>query len=132
MKKEHDIQTLAVKFLRAQFGDDFIIFAIPNGGQRHPAHAKRLKDEGVLRGVPDLCIPIPCADYSALYIEVKSGNNKLSPAQAALHKLLKSKGNQVLVCYSTKEIILGVYDYFNIVDNRARQEIDTLMEIKEN
>lgn len=33
------------------------ILSIPNGGYRHPNEAKKLKIEGVLKGVPDLFIP---------------------------------------------------------------------------
>lgn len=33
------------------------IFAIPNGGYRNLATAARLKAEGAVAGVPDLCIP---------------------------------------------------------------------------
>jgi len=53
------------------------IFAIPNGGQRSPSVAGRLKVEGVVAGVPDLYIP-----HWRLWIEMKrSTGGRLSKAQ---------------------------------------------------
>jgi len=48
-----------------------MMFAIPNGGQRHPAVAKKLKAEGVKRGVPDVCLPVSRHGFHGLYIELK-------------------------------------------------------------
>jgi hypothetical protein len=46
-----------------------LMFAIPNGGQRHVVVARKLKDEGVKAGVPDIFLPAqatvwlpPCRD----------------------------------------------------------------------
>ena len=47
------------------------LFAIPNGGSRHKLEAKRLKAEGVVPGVPDLCLPVPRLGYHGLYVELK-------------------------------------------------------------
>ena len=34
------------------------IYAIPNGGYRNKAEAKKLKSTGTKRGCPDLCLPV--------------------------------------------------------------------------
>jgi hypothetical protein len=47
------------------------LFAIPNGGQRHPAIAAQLKAEGVKPGVSDLFLSYPSNGYHGLYIEMK-------------------------------------------------------------
>lgn len=49
-------QIAFVTWWRAQRPDNWI-FAIPNGGFRHLATAKKLKAEGASPGVPDLYIP---------------------------------------------------------------------------
>ncbi len=36
-----------------------LLYAIPNGGDRHKAVAAKLSAEGVKSGVPDLCLPVP-------------------------------------------------------------------------
>lgn len=48
-----------------------LLYAIPNGGARHPVVAAKLKAEGVKRGVPDVCLPVPRGSYHGLYIELK-------------------------------------------------------------
>ncbi|MBU0991826.1 MAG: VRR-NUC domain-containing protein, partial [Proteobacteria bacterium] len=48
-----------------------LLYAIPNGGQRHKAIAQKLKMEGVKKGVPDLCLPVAKKPYNGLYIEMK-------------------------------------------------------------
>jgi hypothetical protein len=54
---EHDIQVNCVNYFRLRYPKG-LIFAIPNGGQRNVIVASKLKAEGVLSGVPDLCVPI--------------------------------------------------------------------------
>ena len=48
-----------------------LLYAIPNGGNRHPVTAAKLKAEGVRAGVPDLCLPVPRGTYAGMYIELK-------------------------------------------------------------
>lgn len=54
--KEHDEQVAFVKWFRLAH-PGVLIFAIPNGGARHPAVASKLKAEGVVAGVADLYVP---------------------------------------------------------------------------
>ena len=69
------------------------IFAIPNGGYRHAATAKKLKMEGVKKGVPDLFIP-----EWALWIEMKRTNGgTLSADQRDWIEYLESIGHSVIV-----------------------------------
>jgi hypothetical protein len=49
-------QMLLVQWFRRTY-PDVRIFAIPNGGHRHPAVAAKLKATGASAGVPDLFIP---------------------------------------------------------------------------
>lgn len=74
------------------------LFAIPNGGLRHPVIAKKLKAEGVKRGVPDLCLPVPRAPYSGLFLELKASGGRLSPAQILWLTALNLLGYYATVC----------------------------------
>ena len=58
------------------------VFAIPNGGYRHPATAGRLKAEGVRRGYPDLGLDVARGGFHGLRIELKRRKGGgLSPEQ---------------------------------------------------
>jgi len=90
------------------------IFAIPNGGHRHPKVAQYMKAEGVKRGVPDLCVPFASREYHGLYIEMKYGDNRLSPEQKRYKKYLEENGYLFKVCYSSKEAIDEIFDYLGL------------------
>lgn len=53
--EDHE-QMLLVQWFRRTYAG-VRIFAIPNGGHRHPAVAAKLKSTGTSSGVPDLFIP---------------------------------------------------------------------------
>ena len=76
-----------------------LMFAIPNGGHRHPATAAKLKAEGVKAGVPDLCLPVARGEYHGLWIELKAGRNKPTPPQVQWHMRLSQKGHRVAGCW---------------------------------
>ena len=52
------------------------LHCIPNGGARNIQVARKLKLEGVKKGVSDLFLPTSRGGYHGLYIELKAGNNK--------------------------------------------------------
>ena len=74
------------------------IHAIPNGGNRNMIEATKMKREGVVSGVWDVCIPIPRFGYAGLYIEFKWTGN-LSKEQRDFSELL-SNTHCFAVCYS--------------------------------
>jgi len=70
-----------------------LIFAIPNGEKRAITVAKRLKAEGVVRGIPDLFIP-----QFNLWVEMKRiSGGRLSPEQRAMIVYLEGIGQKVIV-----------------------------------
>ena len=96
---EHDEQVALVRSLRAQ---GCLVFAIPNGGLRDAITAKRLKDEGVLSGSPDLCIVLP--DGKTLWVEMKRRKGgTTSPEQKAIHLKMTDMGHQVIVGHGAKD-----------------------------
>ena len=97
-----------------------LLFAIANGGQRHPAVAAAMKREGVKRGVPDLCLPVARSGKHGLYIEFKAGDGKLSPYQRRWRDLLIAQGYGVEVVYSfeqAKDLLL------NYLSDKWTQEV---------
>ena len=107
---EHEIQVSCVNYFRLRYPKG-LIFSIPNGGQRNVIVAAKLKAEGVLSGVPDLCIPISKKGFHGLYVELKNGKaGKVSDNQTTIMSKLQSEGYQCEVCRSFDEFI-------NVVDN---------------
>lgn len=97
---EHDEQAAVIEWaeaMRSRIPELALLFAVPNGGYRHPATAARLKREGVRAGVPDLCLPVPRGKWHGLFIEMKAGGNKPTPEQRDWLSLLTSQGYRAVV-----------------------------------
>ena len=92
------------------------IFAIPNGEARGIAAARRLKAEGVSRGIPDLF----CPEWR-LWIEFKrqKGGN-VSPEQAEWHQYLVDVGYTVIVCRGAVQGVDMVREFMEVVDAQIK------------
>ena len=89
---EHSEQVGFINWFRAKY-PDVLIFAIPNGEKRAISVAKRLKMEGVVRGVPDLFVPA-----WTLWIEMKRvSGGRLSTEQRQMIKYLEGVKHTVIV-----------------------------------
>ena len=89
---EHSEQVGLINWFRLQY-PNVLIFAIPNGEKRAITVAKRLKAEGVVRGIPDLFIP-----QWNLWVEMKRvSGGRLSPDQKSMITYLESIGNTVII-----------------------------------
>jgi hypothetical protein len=97
------------------------LFAIPNGGLRHPATAARLAAEGVRKGVPDIMLAVPkniWADpnkpwYCGLFIELKIGTNKPTKEQQEWLYFLSQSGYRTHVCYGWEEARDKIISYLS-------------------
>lgn len=82
-----------------QFYPDVVVFAIPNGGGRSVMEATKLKEEGVLAGVPDLFVAEPRGEFHGLFIEMKRlKGGSVSDKQKKIHAELSALGYMVAVC----------------------------------
>lgn len=89
---EHSEQVGFINWFRAKYSQ-VLIFAIPNGEKRAISVAKRLKMEGVVRGVPDLFVPA-----WNLWIEMKRvSGGRLSPDQKQMIEYLEGARHTVIV-----------------------------------
>ncbi len=110
-QQEHRLQVACLEWLRMAY-PNVLCYAIPNGGQRTERAGKRLKEEGMTAGIPDLHIPLPRGAYASLYIEMKNGKKgRLSDQQKQLINLLQSYGNKVVVCRTIEDFIKEVTMY---------------------
>ena len=92
-----------------------LMFAIPNGGHRHIAVAKKMKAEGVKAGVPDIFLAVPAYNAHGLFIEMKVGKNKLSQSQKEWRERLVNQGYLYKVCYGSEEAIEFIDWYLSYV-----------------
>lgn len=87
------------------------LFAVPNGGLRAVQEAVRLKAEGVQRGVPDLCLPIPRGGFHGAWLELKAGKGKASPEQVDWLGFLAAEGYAVRVAWDVASSFQFLHDY---------------------
>ena len=111
---EHQIQAAFIEYCQWMATQDWRyknITAVPNGGQRHPAVAMKLKKEGVKPGYPDVLVDIPNTKHPGLRIEFKKPKGKQSEHQKDWEERLTKAGYLYKVCYSTDEAIKVLTDY---------------------
>ena len=120
---EHIDQVKVVQHFRA-FYPDVIIAAIPNGGDRSPQERVRLHSEGVLAGMPDLCVLEPKNGFHALFVEMKTKAGVVSDKQSALGLQLNAKGYKAVVARSAAEAIKSIEDYLNGKTKEERKDIE--------
>lgn len=116
---EHMEQRTVVEWARMQgrntsrYPGLALLFAIPNGGGRTTAEAGMLFAEGVLKGVPDLFLPVPIGPYGGLFIEMKRTKKaKVSKEQRNMIAALEAQGYAVEVCYGAEEAIEAIMRYY--------------------
>lgn len=99
----------------------------PNGGSRNKAEAVKLKQMGVVAGIPDLCLPVPKGIYSGLYIEMKYNTGRLEESQKKMLKELAAAGHYCVVCYGAEEAISILKEYCELkqIDTGKREDVMT-------
>lgn len=116
IESEHDHQKAVFEWMEWQAKGPIPelkwAFAIPNGGLRHIAVAKKLKEEGIKSGVPDIFIPVPRNGFHGLFIEMKKPGGKTEAQQELWINNLAILGFFAYVCHSSNEAIELIEYYF--------------------
>ena len=107
---EHQDQVKVVQKVRA-FHPGVIIAAIPNGGDRTASERVRLASEGVLAGMPDLCVLRASNGFHGLFVEMKTVEGVVSAAQRDLATRLNSEGYLCLVARGADEAYTLIEEY---------------------
>jgi hypothetical protein len=84
---------------------------VPNGGKRPRGEAGKMKAMGVRKGVLDFLLPFQHNGYAGLLIELKSGNNDLTPEQIEWKEQGDKEGYLTAVCWSLEEFIKAVLKF---------------------
>ena len=118
-------EQIAVMDWAAQFEPQIpelrMLLAIPNGGsrsyrvdkngKRYSPEGKRLKREGVKRGVPDLLFPVKRLNCSGLWIEMKTKTGRMSAAQKMWAAAIIEQGFAVKLCRDSESAIKAIMHY---------------------
>lgn len=111
---EHSEQVALMEWtalVRGRYPELDFLYAVPNGGFRQPATARKLKEEGVKPGVPDLCLPVARSGFHGFYLEMKAADGRLSDIQVRWLTALRSHGYAACVAYSFDQARQLLVDY---------------------
>lgn len=87
------------------------MYHVANEGKRTARYGAELKRMGLKNGVPDIVLPAPRGDYHGLYIEMKVGQNRPTPAQKEYLEFLTKQNYVAVVCYSADAAINLIKNY---------------------
>lgn len=92
---------------------DGVLFHIANERKCTQWQGRKLKLEGVVKGVADLCLTLSRHGFNALYIEMKKPGNYQEPEQEQWQAGVEKHGNRYVVCKSLDEFERIVNEYIN-------------------
>lgn len=75
-----------------------LLHAIPNGDWRGWGTGVKLKAQGVIPGIPDLCMPVARGGYHGFYMELKKSGGHVSDAQWEVMEALHKERYFVRIC----------------------------------
>lgn len=89
-----------------------LFYHIPNEGKRSYRTGRELVAQGMKKGVPDNCLPVPKGKYAALYIELKrKKGSKISDEQRGWIDALNRAGNRAVICKGWEEAAAEIMAY---------------------
>ncbi len=92
-----------------------LLYHIPNEGKRSRATGARLRAEGLKRGVPDICLPVPRGNWHGLYIELKRlRGGRVSDEQQGWLDALNEQGYFAVVCRGWQQAAAEIQNYLGI------------------
>jgi len=98
---------IAIRNRLALYG--VVALHIPNAGRRSVVAGRRLRDEGMIAGAPDLiCI---CPNGRTAWLEVKAPGGRVSDRQAAFHAMLTRLGHRVAVVTDQEEAVARLREW---------------------
>lgn len=111
---ESQIQQSCIRwfqFTHPQLWRDGVLFHVANERKCTQWQGKKLKLEGVVKGVADLCLSVSRLGFNALYIEMKKPGNYQSKEQKEWQSGVEKHGNKYVVCKSLDEFEKLITEY---------------------
>ena len=114
---EHDIQVKLVALLESI--QPVPLYSATVGGARLAIHtAKKMKEAGYSKGIPDMLVFEPKGMYAGLAIEVKTDKGRASEEQLEWSRSLNSRGWRAEICKGFEECADVVCEYFNLYEEK--------------
>lgn len=113
---ESQIQQSCIRWFQVahpNLWSDGVLFHVANERKCTQWQGKKLKLEGVVKGVADLCLALSRHGFNALYIEMKKPGNYQSKEQKEWQSGVERHGNKYVVCKSLDEFEKIVTEYIN-------------------
>ena len=102
-----------------------LLYAVPNGGDRNLRVARKLKAEGVLAGVADLCLPAARRGYHGLYLEMKSEEGVATEQQKEFLRGVSGEGYCAVIAQGVGEARAALEWYLCITDHEPPSVLKT-------
>jgi|SRR5215470_17729400 len=99
--------------------------SVPNGGDRNLRVARKLRAEGVLAGVADLCLPAARRGYHGLYIEMKSEEGVATKEQKEFLRGASGEGYCSVIAQGVDEGKATLEWYLGITDHEPPSVLKT-------
>jgi len=113
---EHDIQVAIVGLLESI--EPIPLYSATVGGVRLAIHtAKKMKEAGYSKGVPDMLIYEPRGMYAGLAIEVKTEKGRASDEQKEWIRNLNNRGWRAEICKGFEECADVICEYFDLYED---------------
>jgi hypothetical protein len=92
-----------------------MLFAVPNGGDRHKVVAGKLRAEGVKPGVPDYVLPVARGGFHGLVVELKrERGGRTSGEQEQWIEAFRQQGWRAEVCKGWIQALMVLSDYLGV------------------
>lgn len=112
---EHDIQVALVGLLESI--EPTPLYSATVGGVRLAIHtAKKMKEAGYSKGVPDMLVYEPRGMYAGLAIEVKTEKGRASDEQKEWIRNLNNRGWRAEICKGFEECADVICEYFDLYE----------------
>jgi hypothetical protein len=102
-----------------------LLYAVPNGGDRNLRVARKLKAEGVLSGVADLCLPAARRGYHGLYLEMKSEEGVATEEQKEFLRGVSVEGYCAVIAQGVDEARFALEWYLGATDHEPPSVLKT-------
>ena len=103
------------RYSRSKYPALSLMYHIPNEAKRTPWGGREQVDMGLRKGVPDICLPVPSRQYTALYIEMKRRKGgRVSEEQRGWLAALNRVGCKAVVCRGWEEARDEIMQYLRM------------------
>ena len=116
--REDQEQAALIRWAQMQSGkypDLELLYHVPNEGKRGVIGGVKMQHQGLKKGVPDLCLPVPVGVYHGMYIELKRQSGSVPSAEQVWWMDALSR-NGYCVCWARgwEEARQAIMDYLKI------------------